>query len=205
MSNNKIYDHSVNFTYDEVENILRADGMKLNHVIKQDYNLCRIAVRQNGEALQFVQNQTISLCADAYEQTPLAKIHMKQEFVVVCKYFNKTSEELFELGRKLKRKGLHEDAFVCHSLCAKRGNINSINALGNYYLRKKDYKIGVTYLKMAVDKGYTTAMINLGVYHEVTEKDNKKAKYYYDMVNDGSTKDFMIEKLRELYIENQAS
>ena len=52
---------------------------------------------------------------------------------------------------------------------------------GVYYRTKKDYKQMKKYFDMAIEKGNTSAMNNLGVHYKRIEKDYKQMKKYYLM------------------------
>ena len=64
--------------------VVKHNGIVLNCVKEQTYEICLEAVKQNGLALQYVKEQTREICLEAVKQNGLALQYVKEQTREIC-------------------------------------------------------------------------------------------------------------------------
>jgi len=64
--------------------IVDEDGLELEFIENQTFNICRAAIHQNGKALQFVKKQTSELCIEAVKQNGMALQFVNYQSKKIC-------------------------------------------------------------------------------------------------------------------------
>ena len=113
---------------------------------------------------------------------------------------NGNIKQLITLGDIFKHKCHNYQLMVeCYKHAIKKGSINAMHKLGDYYRDMKQYNNMEACYKMAVNKNNNKALQKLGNYYYTIDHDIDKAREYYEkyMSNGGNENTLKMNELEK--------
>jgi serine/threonine protein kinase len=128
--------------------------------------------------------QTNSLLSKQNDQTNSSKIPIASESNSAFPLPSQTSASVKRNQNEVKcssalEANLIDEAIKFCQLAMQAGDLRGTFTLGTLYIYKNDNVNSEKYLKLAADQGFELAFGALGVFYEITKKDNIKAEYWY--------------------------